>query len=211
MLGSLCVGSYGLLLTPPGDWRSTAAGVRGPLPALPGETPQISAQRQQALELLHRHCDPVMQDADAMNRDEVRLPLRSQPPHFVKDLQAQLAARSYLEIGTTLISGRATPIAYFDGAPWGGVGPEAFVLAVHLATWMDPQPVGRMAAQLDVAIHCLRHGRCTADEVTLHALGDDTRPSPETLARARALAPRLFAAMQAGRVDPFLPPSAPKP
>ena len=152
-----------------------------------------------------------MQDGEAMNRDEVRLPLRSQPPNFVKDLQAQLAARSYLEIGTTLISGRATPIAYFDGAPWGGIGPEAFVLAVHLATWMDPQPVGRMAAQLDIAIHCLRHGRCTADEVTLHALGDGTRPSPVTLAQARALAPRLFAAMQAGRVEPFLPPGAPKP
>lgn len=212
LLRSLCLESYSVLLrfvnAPPNDWLAAAASVHGRLPALPGETIQTSQQRQQALELVQRHCSALMHDAQAMNRDEITRPPRASPPSFEKDLQAHLAAQSYRDIGMTLISGyRSPPVAYFDGQPWGGLRPETYLLAVHFAMWMNPQPIGRMAAQLDLAIQCIRDGHCTEEDVALHVLGDkDPPPTPEMLAQARALAPRIFAAMKAGRVEPFLAP-----
>lgn len=203
--------SYGVLYRelsgPAEDTMASLTALTGPLRPLPDETPELSQQRQNALETVQRQCSALVRDPQVMNRQEIRFVPKASQSGFAAELQMYLSAQDFHGAGMTILTGaRSTPIAFFDGLPWGGTSPETFALAMHVAMGMDPRPEGRLVVALDQAAQCLQDGYCTEQEIALHALGADARPSPETLARARALAPRLFAAMQAGRVEPFLAP-----
>lgn len=210
-LRNLCMASYGVLykeLSAPSD-NITAAltTLTGPLRPLPGETPELSQRRQDALETIQRQCSALVRDPQAMDRHEIRFVPKASKSGFAAALQMHLNAQDFHSAGMTILTGaRSTPIAFFEGMPWGGTTPTTFALALHFAMGMDPRPEGRLAVTLDQAVRCLQDGHCTEEEIALHAVGEDAQASPETLARARALAPRLFAAMQAGRVEPFLAP-----
>lgn len=211
-LRNLCMASYAVLhkeVAPQAaDVMAALTSLQGGLRPLPGETPELSQRRQQALEIIQRHCGALARDPQAMHRDEIRRAPKSNPPGFENDLRMHLQAQDFHGAGMTLIGGQSTPVAFFDGQPWGGTSPETYVLAVHFAMWMDPRPSGRMAAQLGVAIECLRNGHCTDQDLALHVLGDgNPLPTPAMLAQANALAPRIFAAMKAVRMEAFLPPA----
>ena len=176
-----------------------------PLPSRPGEAPDIYRQRQQARELILMHCGSSFQDEQAQHHPSVFELDHASTMGFAEGLRIQLQAQDFRGAVFQVLMKQKTPVAYFEGVPWGGVSPEGYARALYYGMAQDPRPSTQISIQLDMAEGCVESGICDFELDTLALFRDEN--SPTINAQARALAPRIFAAMKAGRVEAFLPPA----
>jgi hypothetical protein len=187
----------------------TALDSRNALPRLPDEAPDLHERRQQARELVLTHCDAALRDEQAQNHPSVTEMDRAWRLGFKEALRSQLQAQDFRGAVFQVLMSRSSPVAYFEGIPWGGVSPEGYARALYYALALDPRPSTQISLQLSMAGDCLASGLCDFDLDTTPLFRDPN--SPAITAQAHALAPRIYAAMKAGRVEAFLPPEAPRP
>lgn len=178
---------------------------RTPLPQWPEETEEGYERRRLARDLILSHCSEALHDEQAQQHPSVTEQHHTWRLGFKEGLRRQLQTQDFRLAMLTVLTARTTQIAYFEGLPWGGVSPEGYTRALYFAMAMDSRQSTQTSIQLDMAGECVEAGHCAADAESQEFF--QTVPNPETQAQAHALAPRIFAAMKAGRVEAFLPPA----
>lgn len=178
---------------------------RTPLPRLPEEAEEGYERRRLARDLILSHCSEALHDEQALQHPSVLEQQHTWHLGFKEGLRRQLQTQDFRLAMINVLTARSTQIAYFEGLPWGGVSPEGYARALYFAMAMDSRQSTQTSIQLDMAGACVESGHCAADAASQELF--DTVPNPETQAQAHALAPRIFAAMKAGRVEAFLPPA----
>lgn len=181
-------------------------------------TPDIDAMRIAAMQEIQARCKPFMDDPtlrEPMSGDSDGFDFQEAYAKtalfghvlsgFPRRALEALAAQGMLASAYPYLTGSPQAPGYFEGQPMAGLPADEYARAMHLAYLQTTMDTSSQRPDLRALTDCLHWGACdrSAEALALRGLPADS-PS---IARIRALAPRLAAAMATGNVAAFAPPN----